>query len=682
MKKSKLLLSLALFSLTMTAAIPDGYYDRLEGLNGVSLKKAAKAVAKNHTVISYGDNTWDAFRKTDVTMINGREAWWDMYSNDVVYVSTGHGGLNIEHSVPNSWWDGDKNAAYKDLFHLNPSNATANNRKGNFPLAELQSVTWENGVTFVGKPVSGQGGGSSNAYEPADRYKGDFARTYMYMFTIYDDIAWGTRFTWMYDTSSDLLLRPWAYNLLLKWDHQDPIDDKERNRNEAIYLIQKNRNPFIDLPGLGDYIWGDKRDIPFHASGEISAAPTAPVFDGYTRNGNEFTGTWWEPVVVTISAARGEIRYSIDGGPYKVYTDGIEFEQAEEGEVHQIRALAATYTDDDEELISAVSTLTLTASDPTVAPPSVGEGLWNLVTSSSQLTEDGLYVITDTAGSALMGWDLDKSFFSAAGSPDFAGSDHSAIKSVGEDVAVITLTKSGNGWRMGVADTAGDFKGEIVSTSAKTVGLANNKGGGSVATISISGSTSDISFGSAGKLQYNANAPRFTTYTSSQKPLSLYKYEAPKARPAAPGFYAIDQDGEELKENAFSESCTVELTAGDGCSILYTLDGSVPAASAGGATISYSAPIELSETTTVKAVAVKDGERSSVATRKFTLVPTVGLDAVYGDFIPVAVSGRNIIAPVSARIFDVYGTPCEPENLEPGIYIVALGRKSVKVIIR
>ena len=93
------------------ADAPAGYYDSLEGKTGVALKKAVKAIVRKHTVISYGDATWNAFRKTDVRVVNGKECWWDMYSSNNVAVSSGHPGMNIEHSVANSWWGGTKNDA-------------------------------------------------------------------------------------------------------------------------------------------------------------------------------------------------------------------------------------------------------------------------------------------------------------------------------------------------------------------------------------------------------------------------------------------------------------------------------------------------------------------------------------------------------------------------------------------
>lgn len=245
------------------ASYPEGYYDSLNGKCGVALMEAVKKVAQDHKKITYNEGTWQAFRSTDVRVVNGVECWWDMYSSDNVKVSSGHPGMNIEHSVANSWWDGTKNDAYCDIVHLNPSNSTANNRKGNYPLGEIEDVTWDNGVTFVGSPVAGQGGGADHVYEPCDEYKGDFARVFMYMFTIYKDMKWGTRFTWMYDTSKPLMFRDWARDLLLKWHAADQVSDKELKRNDGIYKEQHNRNPFIDLPALADHIWGNKANEPF-----------------------------------------------------------------------------------------------------------------------------------------------------------------------------------------------------------------------------------------------------------------------------------------------------------------------------------------------------------------------------------------------------------------------------------
>ncbi len=43
----------------------------------------------------------------------------------------------------------------------------------------------------------------------------------------------------------------------MNWHRNDPPDDFEMNRNNIIYTWQINRNPFIDLPNLVEYIWGN-----------------------------------------------------------------------------------------------------------------------------------------------------------------------------------------------------------------------------------------------------------------------------------------------------------------------------------------------------------------------------------------------------------------------------------------
>ncbi|MDE6811041.1 MAG: endonuclease, partial [Muribaculaceae bacterium] len=277
MKKIAIFVCASFLAGTLPAAVPDGYYDSLSGLSGAALRKAAKAVVRDHKVVSYGTDTWNAFKTTDTHFVNGVNCWWDMYSYDDVSVASGHPGMNIEHSVANSWWGGSKNDAYKDLFHLNPSNSDANSRKSNYPLGEVGTQTWSNGATTIGKPVSGQGGGNNYVYEPCDEYKGDFARVFMYMFTVYDDINWDSSKGWMFDKGSADIFKPWAVELLLKWHRQDPVSDKETARNEAIYGIQRNRNPYIDSPELAEHVWGNMKDKPYQYGGVYVPVDPDPV---------------------------------------------------------------------------------------------------------------------------------------------------------------------------------------------------------------------------------------------------------------------------------------------------------------------------------------------------------------------------------------------------------------------
>ncbi|MGN0206404.1 MAG: endonuclease [Muribaculaceae bacterium] len=259
-----------LVALSASADIPVGYYNAIDGKTTEELKSAIQSVIRNHTQLTY-NSLWGHFRDTD--MYPGGVYYWDMYS-DTKRTSTG--GMNREHSFPKSWWGGTQNEAYTDINHLFPSDADANMKKSNYPLGIVNPayITFDNGVSKVGNPLAGYGGGSSVVFEPDDRYKGDFARTYFYMVTMYQDYTWKTNYAWMLQQDLYPTLKPWAYNMLLEWSRNDPVSQKEIDRNEAVYRIQKNRNPFIDFPGLEEYIWGNKKGKPFNANiGEETGDP-------------------------------------------------------------------------------------------------------------------------------------------------------------------------------------------------------------------------------------------------------------------------------------------------------------------------------------------------------------------------------------------------------------------------
>lgn len=268
----------SLFALAVRADIPAGYYNELNGKKDAELKTAAYNIIRNFTSVSSYSNLPSYFRVTDVRP--GTEFWWDMYSDmDVnIYIQFGT-YMNREHSFPKSWW-GSTSAtatnykAYTDLNHLYPGEAKANQAKSNYPLGEVRTPgKFDNGVTKVGAPVAGQGGGAAYVFEPDDEYKGDFARTYFYMVTCYQDYKWATNYMYMLQQNAYPTLNQWSVNMLLKWARQDEVSDKERMRNEVVYSIQNNRNPFIDFPELAEYIWGDKVGETFY----VSSAVTPPA---------------------------------------------------------------------------------------------------------------------------------------------------------------------------------------------------------------------------------------------------------------------------------------------------------------------------------------------------------------------------------------------------------------------
>ncbi len=280
MKNIITLFLVSMMATGVSAAIPDGYYNRLNGKNGAALKQAVHEVINPHTTVSSYSNLPKYFQVTDVYPRSDK--WWDMYSNVTRYAPS-FSGLNREHSFPKSWWGGSQSTpAYIDLFHLYPADGPANQAKSNYPLGEVANATkLDNGVCKVGYPVTGQGAGAQYVFEPADEYKGDFARTYFYVVTCYSNLTWAKNYRWMLQQDDYPTLAPWAYELLLKWHREDPVSEKEVDRNELVYGYQNNRNPFIDFPDLAEYIWGNKRGENFIVSTGVTpggqAILTAPV---------------------------------------------------------------------------------------------------------------------------------------------------------------------------------------------------------------------------------------------------------------------------------------------------------------------------------------------------------------------------------------------------------------------
>ena len=247
---------LLLLSATGFAAVPSGYYYFAKNKSKAELKTALHTYCGPLYVLDYGGGagfTWEGFYSTD----NRNDTVVDMYSNTVrKFIGfAAVDGMHIEHSLPKSWWGAHENNAYKDLFHLYPADGVTNSTKNNLPLGEVTGTpALDNGMSKVGKNGFGTAY-TDNCFEPADEYKGDFARSYFYISTIYQNFAplWQSP---MMNNNTYPVWKPWAIDLLLKWHHQDPVSAKELARIEKVYAIQGNRNPFIDYPTLADYIWG------------------------------------------------------------------------------------------------------------------------------------------------------------------------------------------------------------------------------------------------------------------------------------------------------------------------------------------------------------------------------------------------------------------------------------------
>lgn len=265
------------------------YYKAANGKKGEELKTALCGIIYNRneggSLKNAYDALWTHFRTTDARP-NG--SVWDMYSNKVEFEfgthqdkGSGNGEgqfYNREHSFPNSWFGAKVMPMYTDLHHMYPTDKFVNGKRSNHPFGENNGESYksENNFSKLGRCTLE--GYTGTVFEPNDEYKGDFARTYFYMVTCYEEKLPDWYENYGVNNKNDETkkavmatldgntypgLSEWQLKMLMKWAKNDPVSEKEKNRNNAVYDIQENRNPFIDYPGLEEYIWGDKMDVAF-----------------------------------------------------------------------------------------------------------------------------------------------------------------------------------------------------------------------------------------------------------------------------------------------------------------------------------------------------------------------------------------------------------------------------------
>ena len=281
------------------------YYESIDGTSGKALVDAIQLVAKlgYRTDDFRYDSIWLAFQHTDMRPDG---YIWEIYSDcDFVYekdrtsntTQTGEcKGYNREHAMCQSWFgtaslagkemsSSKKNSPGSDIFHIYPTAYGMNSRRGNRPYGEVDVAAYTsfNGTkygtpksisvsnTVAGAFVEASTSMSTNVLEPVDEYKGDIARSYF-----------GTMVKWAgewafnkaeegrvifdatidadthYEPENNYGLTPYGVAMLIKWHRQDPVSQKEVDRNNGIQLTQGNRNPFIDYPYLVEYIWGER----------------------------------------------------------------------------------------------------------------------------------------------------------------------------------------------------------------------------------------------------------------------------------------------------------------------------------------------------------------------------------------------------------------------------------------
>jgi endonuclease I len=284
MKKIFLILLMA-FTYNIYAQIPIGYYNGASGVSGNLLKTVLHNIITGHTNIGY-PNMWNYFVKTDAKP-NGK--LWDIYSYNPTgtqpyeftfgtnkcgtYNSEGD-CYNREHTWPQTFF-ANAEPTLSDFHHIFPTDGWVNGKRSNFPYGNAVTVNYtsQNGCklgTTNSYTSFTQANSNHYAFEPIDSFKGDLARVYFYMNIRYttEDGGWSN-----WEMANGAELTPAAIALLLTWHQLDPVSDKELNRNDSIFAIQGNRNPFVDHPEYVNCIWGTHNCGPDAVSVAIKPKP-------------------------------------------------------------------------------------------------------------------------------------------------------------------------------------------------------------------------------------------------------------------------------------------------------------------------------------------------------------------------------------------------------------------------
>ena len=252
-------------NLQAQAQAPPSYYLSAEGKADAALKTQLYSIISSGYETKSYDFLYTIYETSDKTP-SGKV--WDMYSTcdwTFGYKECGNYSLvcdcfNREHSIPQSWFN-EASPMKSDAFHVYPTDGKVNGIRSSFPFGETNALPI-GGKALGEKGTSSFPGYSGTVFEPVDEYKGDFARTYFYFATRYENIM-TTIGGESFSGNKYPALTDWSINLFLKWHRQDPVSQKEIDRNNAVYNHQDNRNPYIDHPELAEYIWGDKKGLPW-----------------------------------------------------------------------------------------------------------------------------------------------------------------------------------------------------------------------------------------------------------------------------------------------------------------------------------------------------------------------------------------------------------------------------------
>ncbi len=352
-----------------------------------------------------------------------------------------------------------------------------------------QSENSSRGNTAYGK--------SSGYYNPNKEsggtydLRGDVARITLYVYT-----RWGnTSYMW---GSSGVMEN---LNVLLEWMEADPVDTWEMGRNDAVQSITGTRNVFVDYP---EYAW-----LLFGVS--LPSNMTTP-------SGEASEGATGGPVIPDCQHTNTEIR---NASQATCTSNGYSGD---------------TYCKDCEKKLSSGTSIPATGhnyvgSTCTVCSASKPSGC-ELVTSSSAIQAGDQIIIACNGKSTAMGGIVNNKY---AESIDVTINDN--LLTVADGIKIITVeagTTSGT-WALKTDE------GYLYWSSGNSI-LAGSDPYDWNITINNNTATITSATTPARSIQYNASAPRFACYQSTQTAISIYKVSGTLLRGDVNADGSVDSD--------------------------------------------------------------------------------------------------------------------------------------------
>lgn len=279
------ILFLLLTSSLSFAQIPAGYYNSASS-TGYTLKSQLKKIVDNvddglsseyYSIDNGYGGLYTTYQTSDIDLYyENNETMLDMYSEKPngldsyeytygINQDPGSGGTsegeyyNREHIIPQSVFNSNY-PMRSDAHFVVPSDKYVNAQRGNLPFGKVQTANYTstNGSKRGNNLNSGYSAGySATVFEPIDEFKGDIARMFFYFATRYEDGIASYNSYDMFDGSSNQVFNTTFFNILYQWHSQDPVSQREIDRNNAIFVAQNNRNPFIDHPEYVQAIWSN-----------------------------------------------------------------------------------------------------------------------------------------------------------------------------------------------------------------------------------------------------------------------------------------------------------------------------------------------------------------------------------------------------------------------------------------